>query len=237
MMMKKLVSALAVLLTASIAGATGIEPFQADFTVSRNGKDLGAMKMQLSKAAPGELLFVSRTEGTKGLASWLGVTIEERSELSLTEAGLSTRSYRYVQDMVGRHRERELKLLPEGKVSEKDGDKSWTYKADRAILDRHSVVLGIAAKLRAGVDAGAVFDLRVASKGLSENWRFLIVGDEEIETGNGTVATVRVERVRENSDRKTISWHALQYNYLPVKVEQVEPDGERLVSLLKHFAE
>ncbi len=76
-----------------------------------------------------------------------------------------------------------------------------------------------------------MFDLPVASKGKIESWRFLVVGTEEIQTGNGRISAVRVERVRENSERKTVSWHASAYRYLPVKVEQIEPDGERLVSI------
>lgn len=223
------------LLLSPLAQAIAIEPFQASFAVSRNGKELGVMQMQLTHPRPGEALFVSRTEGKGGLAGFLGVTIDERSELSVGDAGMATRSYRYQQDMVGRHRSRELEIAADGAVSEVDNDKSWTYQSAGATLDRHAVVLGIAAKLAAGVHDGAVFDLPVASKGEAENWRFLVVGNELVETGNGRMEAIRVERVRENSDRKTVSWHAVDYGYLPIKVEQTEPDGERLMSVLQTF--
>lgn len=215
--------------------AQAVEPFQASFTVSRNGKDLGSMRMQLTTPRPGEALFVSHTEGNKGLAGLLGVTIDERSELRLDDSGFGTRSYRYQQDMVGRSRERGLDIAADGAVSENDNGKTWEYKAEGAVLDRHAVVLGIAAKLTDGIANGSVFDLPVASKGVAESWRFLVVGSEEVETGNGRMTAIRVERVRENSDRKTVSWHAADFNYLPIKVEQIEPDGEQLVSLLQTF--
>lgn len=222
------------LLVASTAPAANINPFEASFTVSRNGKDLGVMHMQLSEAAPGELLFVSRTEGNKGLAGFLGVTIEERSQLHQDESGLASVSYSYQQDMFGRHRARKLSIA-DGAITESDDDDTWNYAAPGAVLDRHVTVLGIAARLSDGIDNGSLFDLPVASKGKLESWRFLVVGPEEIDTGNGRISAIRVERVRENADRKTVSWHAPEFGYLPVKVEQIEPDGEQLLSVLQKF--
>ncbi|MBK9654302.1 MAG: DUF3108 domain-containing protein [Rhodanobacteraceae bacterium] len=224
------------LLFAAAAPAASIDPFQASFTVSRNGKDLGVMRMQLTEREPGELEFVSRTEGKQGLAGFLGVTIEERSILRQDESGLTSLSYGYQQDMFGRHRSRKLSIS-EGAVSESDDDKSWNYAVTGPVLDRHVTVLGIAARLREGVADGSLFDLPVASKGKLESWRFLVVGPEEIDTANGRISAIRVERVRENSDRKTVSWHAPQFGYLPVKVEQIEPDGEQLLSVLQKFEE
>lgn len=223
------------LFTAPWAQAMAVEPFQASFAVSRNGKALGTLQMTLTQPRPGEALFVSRTEGKGGLAGFLGVTIDERSELSIAADGIRTRSYRYQQDMVGRHRSRELTVGDDGKVSESDNGKSWTYQASEPVLDRHAAVLGIAGKLAAGVPNGAVFDLPVASKGEAESWRFLVVGSEAVDTGSGTIEAIRVERVRENAERKTVSWHAADHGYLPIKVEQIEPDGERLVSVLQTF--
>lgn len=214
--------------------AADLKAFEARFAVSRNGKELGTMAMALSAPKEGEWLFVSRTEGQGGLAGFLGVTIEERSTLMLGESGLASTSYRYNQDMVGRHRARTLDIAG-GKATESDDDKRWSYAVEGSVLDRHAMVLGIASHLADGVREGSVFDLAVASKGKLEEWRFLVAGTEQVETGNGRIEAIRVERLRDNPDRKTVSWHAPKYGYLPVKVEQVEPDGERLVSLLQGF--
>ena len=225
------------LLIAPWANAMSVDPFQASFAVSRNGKQLGTMKMQLSHTASGEALFVSHTEGKGGLAGFLGVTIDERSQLRIDDDGISTRRYRYEQDMVGRSRKRGLDVADDGSISENDNGKTWQYRAEGVVLDRHSVVLGIAVRLAGGIANGSVFDLPVAAKGTAENWRFLVVGSEEVETGNGRMTAVRVERVRETSDRKTVSWHAADFSFLPIKVEQIEPDGERLMSVLQSFKE
>lgn len=222
---------------ALLSGATlaaDLKPFEASFAVSRNGKELGTMAMALSAPKDGEWLFVSRTEGKGGLAGFLGVTIEERSTLTSGDSGLASTSYRYNQDMVGRHRARQLDIAG-GKATESDDDKRWSYPVEGTVLDRHSMVLGIASHLAGGVREGSVFDLAVASKGKLEEWRFLVGGTEQVDTGSGRIEAIRVERLRDNPERKTVSWHAPKYDYLPVKVEQVEPDGERLVSLLKGF--
>jgi hypothetical protein len=138
--------------------AADLKPFEASFAVSRNGKELGTMAMTLSAPKEGDWLFVSRTEGKGGLAGFLGVTIEERSTLTLGESGLASTSYRYNQDMVGRHRARQLEIAG-GKATESDDDKRWSYAVEGNVLDRHSMVLGIATHLADGVSEGSVFDL------------------------------------------------------------------------------
>lgn len=223
------------LLASACNSASALEAFEARFAVSRNDKALGTMDMRLTAPAPGQWLFVSRTEGQKGLAGFLGVSIEERSELVESERGLTTQSYSYQQDMVGRHRKRQLKVGADGAVAESEGDKSWNYSLVRPVFDKHAVVLGIAERLATQSEAGSVFDLPVASKGKVESWRFLVVGEEDVETPKGTIKAVRVERMRENADRKTASWHAASMGYLPVKVEQTEPDGERISSVLQSY--
>ncbi len=223
------------LLASACNSASALEAFEARFAVSRNDKALGTMDMRLSAPAPGQWLFVSRTQGQKGLAGFLGVSIEERSQLVESERGLTTQSYSYQQDMVGRHRKRQLMVGADGAVAESEGDKTWNYSLVRPVFDKHAVVLGIAERLATQTDAGSVFDLPVASKGKVESWRFLVVGEEEVETAKGTIKAVRVERVRDNADRKTTSWHAASMGYLPIKVLQTEPDGERISSVLQSY--
>lgn len=233
-LMKSLLG-LILLSTASLAAAAEIAPFSASFTVSRNGDALGHMQMRLSQVDASNWAFVSKTEGEKGLAGFLGVTIEERSQLTRGENGFTTAGYSYQQKMVGRNRKRGLTRGADGSIRETDGDDNWDYAASGQVYDRHSSVLGIAEHLSNGPTKGAIFDLPVASKGKLEKWRFLVVGEEEIQTGNGRQNATRVERMRDNSDRKTVSWHAADFGYLPVKVEQTEPDGEKLTSVLDSY--
>lgn len=224
----------ALVMTAEVAAAAPA-PFEADYTVSRNGKALGDMRSRLTRAGDATLVYRSVTEGRNGLAGLLGVRIEEESHLGVDGSGLRSSAYRYRQEMVARKRERTLRIEADGRVTETDNDRRWQYTASGAALDRHSVVLAIAARLCEGVSEGVVFDLPVADKGEVEPWRFLVSGRERIDTGKGSVDAIRIERVRKDSERKTVSWHAPEMDFLPVKVEQVEPDGEVLLSVLQRY--
>mgnify|MGYP002783560486 FL=1 len=215
--------------------ALAIDPFSATFDVSRNNKALGTMEMTLRETSPGSFEFASRTEGTEGMAGFLSASIEERSQLQRGAAGYATTRYRYQQKMVGRKRERSLDVAADGAIAEREKDDRWSYRASNPVLDRHAAVLGVAEKLADGANVGSVLSIDVALRGEVSPWRFLVVGHETIQTGSGKIATIRVERVRDNPNRKTVSWHAPSYQYLPVKVEQTEPDGETMASVLKRF--
>jgi hypothetical protein len=41
--------------------------------------------------------------------------------------------------------------------------------------------------------------------------------------------------LRENSERSTLSWHAARWSFLPVVIEQIEPDGKRYRMVLKRW--
>lgn len=226
---------LALLMASVCADASALGAFEARFSVSRNDKLLGTMNMQLSSPKSGDWVFVSHTEGQKGMAGFLGVSIVETSRLTQAPEGLTTLGYDYQQDMVARHRRRSLSVSADGSVVENEGGKRWNYSLIRPAFDRHAVVLGIAERLANKVELGSVFDLPVAGKGKVESWRFLVVGEEQIDTGAGKIAAIRVERMRDNAERKTTSWHARSMDYLPVKVEQTEPDGQRLSSVLQNY--
>lgn len=232
--MKSLIGLL-MLASVNLAIAADLQPFSATFTVKRNGDALGHMQMRLTEGADNAWQFVSRTEGENGLAGFLGVTIEERSELLRDENGFQTRSYGYEQKMVARNRKRAMTRDEDGAIRETDGDDSWDYASTKPVFDRHSVVLGVAQHLAKGPAKGVIFDLPVASKGKVDTWRFLVVGPENVQTGSGPKSAIRVERMRENADRKTVSWHAPDFGYLPVKVEQTEPNGDSLTSVLDSF--
>jgi hypothetical protein len=231
----RILTLLAAFALSAEAGLAAPAPFEADYSVSRNGKSLGDMRSRLTRAGDEALVYRSVTEGRNGLAGLLGVRIEEESHLTVDAAGLSSSAYRYRQEMVARKRERTLRIEPDGRVTETDNDRKWEYKSTGGALDRHAVVLAIAARLREGLGDGVIFDVPVADKGSVEPWRFLVAGHERIDTGNGPADTIRIERVRKDSGRRTVSWHAPEMDYLPVKVEQVEPDGEVLTSVLQRY--
>ena len=79
-------------------------------------------------------------------------------------------------------------------------------------------------------------ELQVLRRGRVKTYRFELLGEESIDTGLGRVDTVKVQRVRENSDRHTVFWLAPEWDYLIVKLAQREDDGEAYEMVLESAA-
>ena len=63
-------------------------------------------------------------------------------------------------------------------------------------------------------------NVQVIDKGRERNYTFKEVGFENIMTIFGDTKTIVVEKNIVGSKRKTLTWYAIDYNYLPVKIEQ-----------------
>lgn len=212
--------------------ALALTPFTAEFDVFENGDRLGAARLELKRTGPDRWLFSTETAGEGGMAGFLGARISEYSDLTEQAGVLSTRAYRYSQEVAWRNRERTLTIDASGQIQEKDRKDRWSYLASGPVLDRHAVVLAVTTDL---ANTGEVQTHAVAHKGAVTEWRFTQGESEQVKTGIGVLQTTRLERIRENRERRTISWHAPEYAWLPVVIEQIEPDGKHYRMQLKRW--
>jgi hypothetical protein len=62
-----------------------------------------------------------------------------------------------------------------------------------------------------------------------------VLGTEKVATQAGQVDAVKVERVRDptQNQRTTVLWFAKDWNYLLVRLQQVEKDGKEYNIMLK----
>ena len=65
-----------------------------------------------------------------------------------------------------------------------------------------------------------------------KRYEFTVRGKQDTETLIGKFKTVKLDRVKDNTDRKTTFWLALEYDFLLVKFKQSEP-GDTFELLLK----
>jgi len=107
------------------------------------------------------------------------------------------------------------------------GSTSRSTELQSGTFDRLSVLLEIAARLRAGV---ASMDIPVATqKGKILVRRFVREEEEEmIKVAGGKFKTARVRQLRGKSKRYLVSWFAADQHYLPVRMDQFRLD-EHLV--------
>ena len=73
----------------------------------------------------------------------------------------------------------------------------------------------------------------IADGGKIKDYNFEILGEETLSTPLGKLDTVKLERHKPNSRRKSTLWCAKKLEFLPVKVENVEKDGRITTALIK----
>ncbi|MNQ74052.1 hypothetical protein D3C85_888010 [compost metagenome] len=68
-----------------------------------------------------------------------------------------------------------------------------------------------------------------------ETYDFRVLGEERVNTKAGVVDAIKVERVRDptQSSRKTVLWFAKDWDFLLVRLHQVEKDGKEYQIMLK----
>lgn len=68
-----------------------------------------------------------------------------------------------------------------------------------------------------------------------DTYDFRVLGEEAVTTMVGTVDAIKVERVRDptQSKRITVLWFAKDWDYLLVRLQQVEKDGKEYQIILE----
>ena len=77
-----------------------------------------------------------------------------------------------------------------------------------------------------------IMDYMVIEANNVKRYNFSVLGMHDIETSIGKFETLKLDRIRGNSDRKTTFWLALEYDFLLIKLKQSEP-GNTFQLLLK----
>jgi hypothetical protein len=69
---------------------------------------------------------------------------------------------------------------------------------------------------------------QVVDDGEVDTYDFRVLGAEKVDTKAGQIDAIKVERVRDptQSKRITVLWFAKDWDYLLVRLQQVETDGK-----------
>lgn len=166
-------------------------------------------------------------------ASMLLASLTEESVFAVEGDSLLPSTYRYNRDGLGR-----------SKVIEQDFD--WTQKqmlgTDRGEAIRLPINRGVLDKstyqqaLQQDVAAGkTTMSYQVIDGDEIEVYDFRVLGEEAVQTRAGLIDAIKVERVRDptQSQRKTVLWFARDWDYLLVRLHQVEKDGKEYQIMLK----
>lgn len=212
------------------AGPSPVAPFQAEYEVLRNGRELGRATLALRPAGDGTWEFSSQTKGTKGMAGLLGVDVVEKSTFRWRDGQPEGLHYSYAQEGAVKSRQRSTEFDWQSRAAQsRDGKNVWNAPLQTSAMDRNLVTVALMAQLKSG---GRDLAFHVVDKDKVAEQRYVQGARETLSLPAGRIDAVRVDRQRADNSRTTTSWFAPQRGWLPVQIEQVEKNGETITMRL-----
>ncbi|PTQ72295.1 DUF3108 domain-containing protein [Pseudomonas sp. GV071] len=209
------------------AQALELKPFSASYTADWKQIPVsGSAERSLQKQADGRWLLNFK-------AAMLVASLTEESTFRIDGTTFLPLTYRYDRSGLGKGKSVELDFDWDAKkVIGSDRGDQVSLPLNRGIQDKSTYQVVLQADVAAGKKT---MSYQVVDGGDIETYDFRVLGEEKVETMAGSVDAIKVERVRDptQSSRKTVLWFAKDWNYLLVRLYQVEKDGKEYQIMLK----
>ena len=219
-------TALTLVIGSSVATAQELVPFSASYAADMRNVPLnGEANHQL----------IANEDGTWTLEFSAGMFVarlSEKSNFTLEDDAIIPIEYEYKRRGLGRSRTTTQHFDWESGVVTGDHKKDrFTLQTEPGLLDKTTYQLALQRDLMAGKTD---MRYRVVDGDDIEEYHFRVVGEERVTTRVGQFDAVEVERVREpDADRETTIWFAKDWQYLLVRLNQIETDGQHYQIVLK----
>ncbi|TWH64744.1 uncharacterized protein DUF3108 [Azomonas agilis] len=200
--------------------ATELKSFSASYTADWSAAPVsGTAKRTLERQADGswKLNFD---------ASMLVTSFNEYSIFRVEGEQLLPTQYRLKRSGLGRGKAVEHNFDWANKqVTGKDEGDPVKLPLNPGLLDKSTYQVALQQDVAAGKRS---MSYQVVDDDEIETYDFRVLGTEQVTTRAGQVDAIKVERVRDptQSKRQTEMWFAKEWNYLLVKLRQVEKDGK-----------
>ncbi|OEC44899.1 dehydrogenase [Pseudomonas sp. 1D4] len=166
-------------------------------------------------------------------ASMLVASLSEISVFRLEKNTFLPVTYRFNRSGLGKRKQVELDFdWGEKQVIGTDRDNQVRLPLNRGMVDKSTYQLVLQRDVAAGKKS---MSYQVIDGDEVETYDFRVLGQERVDTMAGSVDAIKVERVRDptQSSRKTTLWFAKDWDYLLVRLNQVEKDGKEYQIMLK----
>jgi hypothetical protein len=170
-------------------------------------------------------------------ATALFASITETTEFKISGNSFIPLEYQYHRSGIGRKRDAVLNFnWEENTVLNNVQNKPWTMDVPVGALDKLLYQFKLREDLRAAYEnqqPWPTLSYVIADGGKLKNYEFEVLGEEEIATPVGNLKTIKATRVRDSRDRESTFWLAPEYDFLLVKFQQLEADGDGFELLLR----
>lgn len=190
-----------------------INEYEAHYKVKLRGINVGKGITQLRRLANGDYRLASKTQPSIPFFPYHYI---ESADFSFEKGQVIPFNYMYDHREGSRTRKGRVLFDWSDKKIKADGNKV-TYE--------HDITKGIQSKLSQAVMLQQ--DLALGKKQITycvaeddeiKEYIYKVIGKEHIKTVLGMTDTLKIEYDEPHKNRSTVSWHAINYNFIPVKV-------------------
>ncbi len=195
-------------------------PFKAHYQLYSGGLPVGQGTRQLSYLENGHLKFESQSHTTGVLALFRDDKIFEQSIFSLKNGQVSPLVYIYDQKSSKKPKYLKVQFDWPNKVAHSTNkQENWEIPINNGILDKLVYQLVVMQNLAQGKKN---LTYQFVDKDKAKVYTPKFLGKEQLETGMGTIDTLKYQRISSNKKRSTTLWCAPDLHYLPVRVDHDE---------------
>ncbi|MCY1409524.1 hypothetical protein D3C76_760750 [compost metagenome] len=210
----------AVALLALPVHAADLKPFSASYTADWKQLPMsGTAERSLKETGNGVWTLSFK-------ASMMIASLSEVSTLSVDKDVLLPKTYNFERGGLGKAKKVDLDFDWSSKmITGTDRGDPVKLPLNRGILDKSTYQLALQHDVAAGKKS---MSYQVVDGDEVDTYDFRVLGTEMVETKAGKVEATKVERVRDptQSKRITVLWFAKDWDYLLVRLQQVETDGK-----------
>ena len=159
-------------------------------------------------------------------AAMLVASLTEVSTFRVENSSFLPLTYRLNRGGLGKSKKVEQDFdWTEKQVIGSDRGDSVRLPLNRGMQDKSTYQLELQFDVAAGKQS---MSYQVVNGDEVETYDFRVLGPERVRTQAGLIDAIKVERVRDptKSNRKTVLWFAKDWDYLLVRLHQVETDGK-----------
>ena len=203
------------------------KPFSASYTADWKQVPVsGSAERSLQKLDDGRWQLVFK-------ASMLVAGLTEQSTFTVENDAFLPQSYKFERSGLGKSKDVEFDFdWTQKQVIGSDRGDPVRFPLNRGMQDKSTYQLALQHDVSAGEKS---MSYQVVDGDEIETYDFRVLGEEVVRTAAGLIDAIKVERVRDptQSSRKTILWFAKDWDYLLVRLHQVEKDGKEYQIMLK----